>query len=393
MAKPTVLRFPISGQSDGSFLLEVSSNGSRPLDLKLIGSESTAVFLAKLRHKKIDECKASPAHCTDEEWQQILISILVDLKPEPDIEVKADVQPDLTSVALSFRKNIQGITQRLGTIKLDENDKTEISPFDWCVSAIASRTKAKEELVDVIAEIDSLKRSVSELKAQLDDFIITKEEDETQMLEKFRDLLNEKKLKIRQQQRLLSAAKVDPEKLATVSLSEENYTHRRPGLSRSAKRKALETNEDDESDDGFEKMDIDEKNVGDNTSTNNQLESDSDTDNHQPSTDNDMTETASDTDNDSPSQAKLKKRTEGSPPGRITKPKMSGSKQAAQSSRNLRAAKQKQTAVASDLEGDDNEDEAPPPPRHLPFTRSKQVEPPPKPADDDETQSDDDSEL
>jgi hypothetical protein len=47
MVETHVLRFPISGQEDGSFLLEVSSNGSRPLDLKLMGSESTAVFFAK----------------------------------------------------------------------------------------------------------------------------------------------------------------------------------------------------------------------------------------------------------------------------------------------------------------------------------------------------------
>jgi hypothetical protein len=49
MAETPVLRFPIAGQEDGSFLLEVSSNGSRPLDLKLIGSESTAVYLVKCK--------------------------------------------------------------------------------------------------------------------------------------------------------------------------------------------------------------------------------------------------------------------------------------------------------------------------------------------------------
>lgn len=60
----------------------------------------------------MDEYKASPSPCTDEEWEQILTSTFVDLKPAPDIEIRADVQSDGTSVTLSFRKNIQGITVR-----------------------------------------------------------------------------------------------------------------------------------------------------------------------------------------------------------------------------------------------------------------------------------------
>lgn len=65
-----------------------------------------------MRHKKIDECKATPSHCSDEEWEQILTSTFVDLKPVPDIEIRADVQPNSASMTLSFRKNIQGITVR-----------------------------------------------------------------------------------------------------------------------------------------------------------------------------------------------------------------------------------------------------------------------------------------
>ncbi|KAI3320703.1 hypothetical protein HD806DRAFT_538153 [Xylariaceae sp. AK1471] len=377
MTETPVLRFPISGQEDGSFLLEVSPNGSRPLDLKLIGSESTAVFLIKLRHKKIDEYKASPGQCTDEQWQQILISTFVDLKPVPDIEVRADVQSDGDAVTLSFRKNIQGITQRLGSIKLEENDKTEISPFDWCVSAITSRTKVTEELAAATAKIEALEQSVNELKAQLDDFIATKQEEETQMLEKFRDLLNEKKLKIRQQQRLLAAAKVDPETLANIGGSE----HRDAGPSRSGKRKApVKVKEEaDESEDGFEKMDVDKENS--------ELDSDVD-ENQQLSTDNDAATSDPDSDSEPPTIAEVRERKKPvSPPGRSAKSAASGSKP----SRNTRAVTQKQAASATS----DSEDEADalPPPRNLPFMRGKKAPPPPKPVDDDETQSDEDSEL
>ncbi|RYC53879.1 hypothetical protein CHU98_g12331 [Xylaria longipes] len=353
---------------------------------------TTQSFSYIVRHKKIDEYKASPSHCTDDEWQHILISTFVDLKPVPDIEVRADVQSDDASVTLSFRKNIQGITQRLGSIKLDENDKTEISPFDWCVSAIASRSKVTDELAAATARIESLEHNVNELKAQLDDFITTKEEDETQMLEKFRDLLNEKKLKIRQQHRLLAAAKVDPEKLAKIGGGDGQDVHRNAGPSRSSKRKASVKEEEGESDDGFEKMDIDKQDGGDNASTNTQPESGSDVDeNQQLSTDNDATASDPDTDDEPQTRAEVKRKGV-SPPGRITKPKASASKQTAGPSRSTRAATQKQAAAAaSDSE---DEDSVPPPPRALPFMKTKQKAPSPKPADDDETQSDDDdSEL
>ncbi|KAI0467821.1 hypothetical protein F4859DRAFT_524970 [Xylaria cf. heliscus] len=436
MAQTPVLRFPISGQEDGSFLLEVLSNGSRPLDLKLVGSESTAVFVLKcefhslqvhgstgprvldqitsfpgvvrragigatgseipgtdihatpaaVRHKKIDEYKASPGHCTDEEWQQILTSLFVDLKPVPDIEVRADVQSDGSSVTLSFRKNIQGITQRVGSIKLDENDRTEISPFDWCVSAIASRSKVTDELAAATAKIESLEHTINELQAQLDDFITTKEEDETQMLEKFRDLLNEKKLKIRQQQRLIAAANVDPEKLANIGGGSDQDKHRNAGPSRSNKRKVSIKQEESESEDGFEEMDIDNQDDGDNAGL---AESGSDVDEIQElGTEDDATASDPDTDDEPPTRAEVKRKG-GSPAGRITKPKVSASRQTAGPSRSTRAATQKQ-AAESDIEDEDDE---PPPSRTLPFMRGKQTAAP-KPTDDDETQSDDDdSEL
>ncbi|KAI0442811.1 hypothetical protein F4803DRAFT_343739 [Xylaria telfairii] len=383
MAETPVLCFPISGQDDGSFLLAATSNGSRPLDLKLVGSESTAVFLLKLRHKKINEYKASPSQCTDEEWQQILTSTFLDLKPVPDIEVRADVQSDGTSVTLSFRKNIQGITQRLGSIKLDENDRTEISPFDWCVSAIASRSKVTDELETATAKIESLEHTINELKAQLDDFITTKEEDETQMLEKFRDLLNEKKLKIRQQHRLLAAAKVDPKKLANIGGDSNQDTHHNAGPSRSNKRKASIKEEEAESDDGLDKMDVDNQDGDDDAGADARPESGSDMDgNQQLSTDSDATASDPDTDDGPPTRAATRRfLKEESPPSRITKPKASASKQTARSSRGTRAA------AASDSGDEDNE---PPHSSTLPFMRTKQKAPSPKPVDDDETQSDDD---
>ncbi|KAI2473334.1 hypothetical protein F4781DRAFT_188487 [Annulohypoxylon bovei var. microspora] len=359
MAEVSILRFPISGKENEYFLLEVSSNGSRPLDLKLIGSESTAVFVTKLRHKRAGDYKAPNGPCSHEEWERILTSTLINRDPVSDIEIRADLQSDGSSISLSFRKNIQGITKRLGSIKLEEDEKTEISPFDWCVSAIRGREKVEEDLVAAIAKVQTVEDSLKELKDQLDELIKTKEEDETELLEKFRDLLNEKKVKIRQQQRLLASANVDPEKLANVS-GGQSKEKRVAQSSRASKRKVKE--ESESSDAGFEKMDVEEEN---------------DDDSAQPDIEEDRGDTTADetasgtgTD-DEPAPPPVKsKRTQAAAPKQNTPASTSA----------------KKTHKPSSSEEDSEE---PPPRRALPFMKSKKpVAPAPKPADDDETESD-----
>ncbi|KAI0884780.1 uncharacterized protein GGS22DRAFT_146785 [Annulohypoxylon maeteangense] len=358
MAEISILRFPILGKENEYFLLEVSSNGSRPLDLKLVGSESTAVFVTKLRHKRVGDYKAQNDHCSPEEWEEILTSTLINRDPVSDLEIKADLQTDGESVSLSFRKNIQGITQRLGTITLEENEKTEISPFDWCVSAIGAREKVQENLVTTIAKVQTAEDSLKELKDQLNELIKIKEEDETELLEKFRDLLNEKKVKIRQQQRLLASASVDPDKLANIGGGRKNEKHVAQ-VSRASKRKIKE--EPESSDAEFEKMDVEE----DNDDGSAQLDIEED---HGDTT---ADETASGTGTDD----------EPAPP-----PARSRRTQAAVPKRNARASTSAKATHKLSSSGEDSEE--PPPRRVLPFMKSKQpAAPVRKPADDDETES------
>lgn len=81
------------------------------------------------------------------------------------------------------------------------------------------------------------------------------------MLEKFALLLNEKKLKIRDQQRLLAGAKVDPDRARRVgeNRSSEKPKPHQPLTSRAKKRKAAkdEIDEKEEKEDPDEKMDLD----------------------------------------------------------------------------------------------------------------------------------------
>lgn len=47
MSQVAVLRFPITGRENDFFILEVSPHGSKPLDVKLLGTEGEAVFVTK----------------------------------------------------------------------------------------------------------------------------------------------------------------------------------------------------------------------------------------------------------------------------------------------------------------------------------------------------------
>lgn len=103
---------------------------------------------------------------------------------------------------------------------------------------------------------------MSKLNQQLEDLIKAKSEHEDALLQKFASLINSKKLKIRDQQRLLATAKVDDAAAKEVAQARETTASpdkRRAGPSRKGKRKANGKAEqsDDESEDGFEAMRID----------------------------------------------------------------------------------------------------------------------------------------
>lgn len=117
-------------------------------------------------------------------------------------------------------------------------------------SELASREKAFREKDE---QAKKLEDTLVKLQKQ-------KNEHENDLLEKFSLLLNEKKLKIRDQQRLLASLNVDPARLAAVE-ENRNERHHSAGPSRRGKRKArprVQGDDDDEESDGFEDMDVDE---------------------------------------------------------------------------------------------------------------------------------------
>lgn len=80
---------------------------------------------------------------------------------------------------------------------------------------------------------------MKELKSQLDELLTSKQDDETALLQKFRDLLNEKKVKIREQQKVIAAGSFPNSQSASQRVSQtlDPQPSRTPAPSRPGKRK------------------------------------------------------------------------------------------------------------------------------------------------------------
>ncbi|EFW98836.1 hypothetical protein CMQ_4688 [Grosmannia clavigera kw1407] len=203
---PHVVRIPRSDEEGSFVLVRVSPTipSSGPFDVKLAATEGVAPYVLTLRHSRIDKLRVKTAPCTAAEWEQSLASVLLDQGPFANVDATATVEEEST-LTIMIRRRIENITQRLGTLSLAYNGDEDIELYEWCGEIVRSRAQAQQLLAETIAERDKLEKSVDELRQQLEEFLAAKEEDENALLEKFCMLLNEKKVKIRVQQRLLSS--------------------------------------------------------------------------------------------------------------------------------------------------------------------------------------------
>lgn len=245
--------------------------------------------------------------------------------------------------------------QRLGAIVLKQNDEQAIELFEWSGIAAARANAMEVQVAGLQDQYRVAEDTIQKLNEQLKELIRAKGQHENQLMALFTQLLNEKKLKIRNQQRLLASATADAAKgkagffrpwvadlrsetdimvpvleiqAATGKPREAAEPHR------AVKRHARETDStDDDTDEGVEQMDVDQKIVGDGSLV------DQDTDDGGQSTPQPLEEdenTATDNELDAPTEA-------ATPAARL--------EQTASSTRSSRP------------------DETAPPRRELPFTR------------------------
>jgi len=369
-----VLRLPRHDDESSFVLVHVSSAGPRPLDVKLIGTEGSVPYVASLKHNQIFSLKAKNCPCNQEEWGLILSFILLGASVEDGkteviegVEAVASVEGG-SSITINIRKRIQGITQRLGTVSLPTDEDQEIELYDWCGLAIQSTSTSAQELSTLKSKFQEQQETIKKLNDRIEELITAKADYETVLIRKFQLLLNEKKSKIRDQQRLLASANVDPEKLAAVEAARKSAKSRIPGTSRAGKRKAGKSpnsHEDDDIDDRFEKMDVDVDQVP-NDSEQEQMDTP------------DEDETA-----DEAEDSEMEEAPPAPPPARASRRTVNVAANA------KGAVKEKgNNAKAGSSKAEAEDDKVPP--RDLPFT--KQAAPAAKPTIDDageETESDD----
>lgn len=97
-------------------------------------------------------------------------------------------------------------------MSLKQDDEQAIELFDWTGTAVARADVIEDQLSSLRDRYSAAEDTINRLNKQLEDFISAKHQHEEQLMTDFVQLLNEKKLKIRNQQRLLASANVDPEK-------------------------------------------------------------------------------------------------------------------------------------------------------------------------------------
>ena len=263
-----ILRLRRTDKSNEHVLLHVSQpKGSNDLDLKLVGTEHTRVFALDLKDAKAKSLQASNYTGDLPEWKAILKYVLLHERPEGTLPeylegLEAVTAISGSSLTVTLRKNIQGITQRLGSIKLTEDANEEIDALDWVDRAVASSDDLRTQLETLQASVSGQQDQVAKLTKQLHDLVQAKKEHEEELLQKFAALLNSKKLKIRDQQRLLAGAKVDPVAAEAVKGARDGTGRRKAGTSRGGKRKAKEreepeadaTSDDDAETNGYEEV-------------------------------------------------------------------------------------------------------------------------------------------
>ena len=186
-------------------------------------SRADGVFAVK--HSRIAEYHSKKSPVSLDDWETILRATLLQERLEgpsrvilEDVEVSATLVDD--GLAIIFRKNLSGITQRIGRIPIRKDENQEIDTIGWVATAATRSEVLEKEVVDLLRRFNEQNDIIQKLNQQLEDLIRTKQRHENLLLEKLMAVLNAKKRKTRDQQRLLATSKVDPSK-GLIPISQE----------------------------------------------------------------------------------------------------------------------------------------------------------------------------
>jgi len=242
MSSERILCLPRTDVDGGTLLVNVMQSGEKPLDLKIFASESTRVFVASIKESNIKSIQSKNYTGGLEEWKMILKYALLKERSDGDLpnllqglETVASVKNSV--ITISVRKNFSGIHQRLGSIDVPEDNGHEVNFYKWAATAASASEDLWKQLQTLHNSVTSQQQQVAELNRQLDELVRAKQAHDDELLEKFAAVINSKKLKIRDQQRLLAGAKIESEVAEEVRNSRTGRD-REIGSSRPGKRRA-----------------------------------------------------------------------------------------------------------------------------------------------------------
>ena len=200
-----------------------------------------------MRRENLSSVRASNYYGSAEELEGIIASNLLGLDPPvaiKDTVMSTDVVVKIEhgkGLVLKIYQRVEDLTFEVCFIHLQSTDKN-IELFDWCgelTQTVAIMNQRRRRL-EINADISA--KELVRLREQFDELVKAKEAHEKELLEKFRLLLNSKKMRIREQQRRLAGAGTGSEGLEV---------HRASGGEGKRKRATIK-HEDSDSSEGFE---------------------------------------------------------------------------------------------------------------------------------------------
>ncbi|KAK6438089.1 hypothetical protein LTR95_005708 [Oleoguttula sp. CCFEE 5521] len=203
MAITHILRVRRTDDPSAHLLLHITqTSAARPLDLKLVATEHEHLYHGTTKSSSLASLRTSSFDGDEDEWRTILSRTLL----SQDSSISSNKAEGIELVAaisgakctLTIRRNIEKITQRLGSIPLQQDDeREEVSAFEWVDTALVSSQSLSTQLAEAQVSISEQQAQVAKLTKQLDDLVEAKREHERVLVAKFVQLLNAKKGKVR----------------------------------------------------------------------------------------------------------------------------------------------------------------------------------------------------
>ncbi|KAJ5907993.1 hypothetical protein N7495_000675 [Penicillium taxi] len=268
MSTSRVVRFLRTDNPDTFVLVHVTAAGPKSLDLSLSATEGESPYTAVVKKSRLKDFRAKNYQGSEDEWAQIVSYILGEPIPADQLASISGIEATASitgsgdedrEIVLAIRKRVQSITQRLGTLVLKQDDEQAIELFEWTGIAAAKANELQNQVTELADRHNGFEEKIKQLTEQLEELIRVKTEHENQLLANFVQILNEKKLKIRNQQRLLATATADSARVAEIQAA-TGSVHETSHEIHALKRRAQDiADTDGDTDDGFEQMDVDKK--------------------------------------------------------------------------------------------------------------------------------------